>query len=78
MAKNVKVYSTPTCPYCIGLKQFLKEKNVDFQDIDVSSDQSAVEEMKQKTGQMSVPALDIEEQIIIGFDEQAIANALGL
>ncbi|MBU0548745.1 MAG: glutaredoxin family protein [Candidatus Omnitrophica bacterium] len=78
MAKNVKVYSTPTCPYCIGLKQFLKEKNVDFQDIDVSSDQSAVEEMKQKTGQMSVPALDIEGQIIIGFDEQAIANALGL
>ncbi|MBU1871235.1 MAG: glutaredoxin family protein [Candidatus Omnitrophica bacterium] len=78
MAKNVKLYSTPTCPYCIGLKQFLKEKNVDFQDIDVSSDQSAVEEMKQKTGQMSVPALDIEGQIIIGFDEQAIANALGL
>ena len=78
MAKNIKVYSTPTCPYCIKTKQFLKSKNVEFEDIDVSSNQAAADEMIQKSGQMGVPVLDIEGQIIIGFDEQTIKQALGI
>ena len=78
MAKNVKVYGTATCPWCIRAKQFLKENNVDFQNIDVSSDEKAVEELKQKSGQMGVPVLDIEGEIIVGFDKEKIKLALGL
>ena len=78
MDKKVKVYSTPTCPYCIKAKDFLKENNVVFEDIDVSADTSKGEEMIQKTGQMSVPALDIDGEIIIGFDKAAISKSLGL
>ncbi|MDD5128816.1 MAG: glutaredoxin domain-containing protein [Candidatus Omnitrophica bacterium] len=78
MAKSVKVYSTPSCPWCIRLKQFLKENNVEFQNIDVSSDQAAVDEMVQKSGQMGVPVLDIEGQIIVGFDKEKIKNTLGV
>ena len=78
MSKNVKIYSTPTCPYCIRTKQFLKEKNINFQDVDVSSDQSAADEMIKKSGQMGVPVLDIDGQIITGFDREAISKALGL
>ncbi|MBN1871013.1 MAG: glutathione S-transferase N-terminal domain-containing protein [Candidatus Omnitrophica bacterium] len=77
MAKNVKVYSTPTCPYCIMVKQFLKNKNVDFEDIDVSADQDKAQEMVDKSGQMGVPVLDIDGEIIIGFDQDAINSALG-
>jgi len=78
MAKSVKVYSTPACPWCIRLKQFLKENNIEFQNIDVSSDQQSVDELMQKSGQMGVPVLDIEGQIIVGFDRDRIKSVLGL
>ena len=78
MAKNVKIYSTPTCPWCIRTKQFLKDNNVIFEDIDISANQAATEEMIQKTGQMGVPVVDIEGEIIVGFDKEKIAQALGL
>ena len=78
MSKSVKVYSTPTCPWCIRVKQFLKENNVDFQDVDVSGNQQAADEMVQKTGQMGVPVLDIDGKIIVGFDKEKIKSALSL
>jgi glutaredoxin-like YruB-family protein len=78
MNKSVKVYSTPTCPYCKGAKQFLKDNNINFEDIDVSSNQAAAQEMIQKSGQMGVPVLDIDGQIIKGFDREAISKTLGL
>lgn len=78
MAKSVKVYSTPTCPYCIRAKQFLKDNNIDFQDIDVSSDSQQADKMVEISGQMGVPVLDIEGDVIVGFDKERIAQALGL
>ena len=76
MAKKVKVYSTPTCPYCIRIKQFLKENAVIFEDIDVSMNQEAAQEMIKKTGQMGVPVIDINGDIIVGFDKEKIKRAL--
>lgn len=78
MPKSVKIYSTSTCPYCQRAKQFLNENNIPYQEIDVSADSRAAEEMIQKSGQMGVPVLDIEGQIIIGFDKENIKKALGL
>lgn len=78
MAKSVKVYSTPTCPWCIRVKQFLKENNVEFQNLDVSSDQATIDEMVKKSGQMGVPVLDIDGAIIVGFDKEKIKQLLGL
>jgi len=78
MSKKVKIYSTPTCPYCLGAKQFLRNNSIEFEDIDVSSNQAAAQEMIQKSGQMGVPVLDIEGEIIKGFDKGAISKALGL
>jgi len=75
---EVKVYSTPTCPYCIRAKQFLKEKNIIFTDLDVSADQQAAEEVVKKSGQMGVPVLEINGEIIVGFDKTRIEKALGL
>ncbi|MCK9432258.1 MAG: glutaredoxin family protein [Candidatus Omnitrophica bacterium] len=78
MAKNVKVYSTSTCPWCIRVKQFLKDNNIEFENFDVSQDRAAADEMMNKTGQMGVPVLDIEGEIIVGFDQERIKAALGL
>ena len=73
---NIKVYSTPTCPYCHMAKDFLRTKGVDFEDIDVSTDRIAAQEMVQKTGQMGVPVIDINGKILVGFDKQAIEKEL--
>ncbi len=78
MSKSVKVYSTPTCPWCIRAKQFLKDNNIPFENIDVSTDQKAGEEMVQKSGQMGVPVLDIEGTIIVGYDLNKIKEELGI
>jgi glutaredoxin-like YruB-family protein len=78
MAKNVKVYSTPTCPWCIRAKQFLKDNNIAFEDYDVSSDRIKADEMVKISGQMAVPVLDIEGEIIVGFDREKIKQLLGV
>lgn len=72
----VKVYSTPTCPYCVTLKEFLKEKNIEFEDLDVAQDEKAREEMMEKSGQMGVPVVDIDGEIVIGFDKEKIKQLL--
>lgn len=78
MAKNVKIYSTPTCPWCIRVKQFMKENNIPFEDYDVSFEKAKADEMVAKSGQMGVPVIDIEGQVIVGFDKEKIKAALGL
>lgn len=72
----IKVYSTPTCPYCVTLKNFLKERNIQFEDIDVSQNEIAQKEMIEKSGQYGVPVVDIDGQIIIGFDQDKIKKLL--
>ena len=73
---KVKVYSTPTCPYCQLAKEFLKEKGVEFEDINVAQDQKAAREMIEKSGQMGVPVIEIGENIVIGFDKEKIEELL--
>jgi len=57
-------------------KDFLKEKGVEYEDIDVSTDQIAAKEMVEKTGQMGVPVIDIDGELIVGFNKPAIEKAL--
>ncbi len=75
---NIKVYSTPTCPYCIRAKNYLKEHNILFENIDVSSDEKGLAEMIKISGQMGVPVILIDTDMIVGFDQTRIATKLGL
>jgi len=73
---KIKIYSTPTCPYCVTLKEFLKEKNISFEDVNVAENREAREEMIHKSGQMGVPVVDIDGEIIVGFDKNKIVELL--
>lgn len=73
---KVKVYSTPTCPYCFALKDYLKEKGIEFEDVDVATDEQARKEMIEKSGQMGVPVIDINGEIVVGFDRERIRQLL--
>ncbi len=74
----VKVYSTPWCPYCETAKKFLAEHNVQFENIDVAQDESKLQEMVKISGQMGVPVIDVNGQIMIGFDQAKIEELLSL
>lgn len=75
---KIKVYSTVTCPYCFALKEFLKEKGFQFEDIDVGQDEKAAHEMIEKSGQMGVPVIDIDGKIVVGFDKEKISQLLNI
>ena len=75
---NVKVYSTPTCPHCRDLKRFLEDNKIEFEDIDVSRDRDAAKEMVEKSRQLSVPVLEVDGKMIVGFNRTAVKEALGL
>jgi glutaredoxin-like YruB-family protein len=75
---KVIVFSTPTCSYCNMAKQYFRQKNVKFTDIDVSRDQAAARDMVRRSGQMGVPVIDIGGKIIVGFNRPKIDQMLGL
>ena len=74
---EVKIYSTPTCPYCKMAKDYLSSKGVSYQDIDVSSNQAAREEMVRVSGQMGVPVIVMNSEVLVGFDKPRIDSLLG-
>jgi glutaredoxin-like YruB-family protein len=77
-AKEVKVYSTPTCPYCKMTKKFLEDNGIKYQDLNVAQDKAARDEMINKSGQMGVPVIDIDGELILGFDQAQLKEKLGL
>tara|TARA_B100000315_G_C14550305_1_gene575422 strand:- start:946 stop:1182 length:237 start_codon:yes stop_codon:yes gene_type:complete len=78
MSKKVKIYSTPSCSFCHRAKDYLKANNIDFEDVDVSLDTQKAEEMVKASGQMGVPVIDIDGQLIVGFDKEKIKALLGI
>jgi len=73
---KVKIYSTPTCPWCTKAKDFFKGKGIELEDINVAENKEAMNEMMEKSGQMGVPVIDIDGKIIIGFDQSAIEKTI--
>ncbi len=73
---NIIVYSTPSCPYCHMVKDFLNSRGVSFIDKNVAIDDAAADEMVNKSGQMGVPVVDIDGKVIIGFDRDAIEKLI--
>lgn len=69
MKKDTKViiYSTPTCPYCIYAKNYFEQNNIPFEYVDVTKDREKAKEMIEKSGQMGVPVVDINGEVIVGF-----------
>jgi glutaredoxin 3 len=74
--KQVKIYSTPTCHFCMQTKEFLKKNKIKYTDINVAENDKAREKMVEKSGQMGVPVIEIGDELIIGFEPEKIMKAL--
>jgi glutaredoxin 3 len=79
MAHTIVIYSTPTCHYCNLAKAFFKENNVAYTEHDVAQDLEKRQEMIDKSGQMGVPVISIDDtEIIVGFNEALIREKLDM
>lgn len=75
---KVKIYSTPTCTYCILAKQWFKENKIEYEEFDVAQDEAKRNELVEKTGQMAVPVIEIGSELVIGFDKEKLKELLGI
>ena len=76
--KNVTIYTTPTCSFCKVAKAFFKEHNIAYTEHDVAADRAKAQEMINKSGQMGVPVIFIDDEMIVGFDEAKLTSLLGI
>ena len=75
---DVTIYTTPTCVYCKSAKEFFKENNVEYVEKNVAEDEQARNDMVEKSEQLGVPVIDVNGNIIIGFDEAKLSELLGI
>ncbi len=75
---EVKIYTIPTCPWCAKAREWLKKKKIAFQDCNIAESQNGQyrDEILEKSGQISVPVVDFNGIIVLGFNEQRLEEAL--
>lgn len=75
---KITVYSTPTCHFCHMAKDFFTSKGIVYEDFDVSTNLEKRKEMVDKSGQMGVPVILIDNNLIVGFNKPKIVEILGI
>ncbi len=75
---EVKIYTTPTCPYCKMAKKFLDDHGIKYQELDITRDKAARDEMKNKCSSLAVPTICFNDEVLIGFNEAELRRKLGL
>lgn len=75
---KITIYSTPTCTYCKMAKEFLTEHKVPFEEINVAIDVAKRKEMIEKSGQMGVPVIDVDGDVMVGYDQTTLASKVGI
>ena len=78
MNHEVTVYTSPTCSWCEAVKDYLRAREIDFEEVDVSEDSDRAQELVEKSGQYGVPVVDIDGEMVVGFDRPRIDALLGL
>lgn len=73
---KITIYTTPTCHYCHMAKEYFAEQKLDYEEKNVFSDLAAREELVKKSGGFGVPVIEIDSQIVIGFDQEKIEKIL--
>ncbi len=76
--KKVTIYSTPVCQYCKKAKEFFNENGVAFEEIDVAADEEKRNHMIEMTGQMGVPVIQVDDEVLVGYDRATVAGMLGI
>ena len=74
--RKVTIYSAPTCPICKRTKEHLTKRGIPFQDINVAASKEAAQEMIKKSGQMGVPVIVVNGDIMVGYNQAKLDDLL--
>ncbi|MEE9201403.1 MAG: Uxx-star family glutaredoxin-like (seleno)protein [Candidatus Brocadiales bacterium] len=74
---EVKIYTTPTCPYCVKVKEYFKKKGIEYTEYNVAQDKEALEEMTKLSGGRSVPVIAVNGEVLLGFNQERLDELLG-
>jgi glutaredoxin len=58
------------------VKEFLSQKGVKYQELNVAEDKTARDEMLKKTGRMAVPTIMVGEQVVVGFNKHELEKLI--
>ena len=72
MDHKIEIYSSPTCHHCKEAKEFFKEHDLAYTEYDVLADEARRKELVERSGQLGVPVIYIDDKMIVGFDEERI------
>ena len=78
MAKKVSIYTTTTCHFCHDTKEFFKKNNISFEEFNVGTDLAKRKEMVDKSGQLGVPVITVDDEVIVGYDQPRLKQTLGV
>ena len=73
---DVKIYTTPTCPYCIKAKEYFTRKGIKYVEYNVAQDKEALQEMTKLSGGRSVPVITVDDEVLIGFNQDKLDKLL--
>ena len=76
--KTVSIYTTQTCGYCRMAKDFFQKNNIQYQEFDVGVDLVKRKEMVDKSGQMGVPVITVDDDFVVGFNKPKLSELLGV
>ncbi len=77
-SKNITVYSTPTCGWCTSLKTWLQQNGIEYKDIDIALDEEAAQSLIKRTGHKGVPQVEINDQMVVGFQLPRLKELLDI
>jgi glutaredoxin len=66
--RQIRLYTRPLCGWCIDAKDYLKQRGITFEEIDVGRDPAAYDEMKRLSGQPYVPTIVVDGHLLANFD----------
>jgi glutaredoxin-like YruB-family protein len=75
---KVIVYTTPACPFCVLVKNFLRQNGINYEEVDVSENPIKAEYLTKRTGAMSVPVTELDGKFVIGYDTKKLKELLGI
>jgi|GEM_PF-382315 len=75
---KVIIYSTPTCPHCVSAIQWFQENGIEYEVIDISQNETKQDELMERVGQLAVPIIEVEDDIMVGFNEEEFSELFGI
>ncbi len=75
---RVVVYSGPGCPACGQAKTYLRRHRISFREVDIARDQRAARRLKRRSGRMAVPQIDVDGELVVGFNQSKLDRLLGI